>query len=185
MRAQQTKIEGVVVVKFQRMSDDRGSFERLYCFNELGQFLDGKSIVQVNISKNKKVGTVRGLHYQLPPFAEKKLVYCLQGKIWDVVVDLREGSKTFLKWYSIELGEANGMGIIIPEGCAHGFQVLETNTKVNYFHTSFYNKPSETGIIYNDSLLDIPWPKMIANISDKDLTLPSITERFKGYPYEL
>ena len=125
MHIQQTVIEGVMVVETTPFVDQRGAFLRLFCERELSAILGERRIVQINYSRTEAVGTIRGLHYQRPPHAEMKLVRCLRGRVWDVALDLRQGSPTFLHWHAEELTPDNAQMLVIPEGCAHGFQALE------------------------------------------------------------
>src|SRR5262249_48876555 len=134
-----TELPGVSIVDSTPFKDHRGAFARLFCERELASIIGERRIVQINHSRTATRGAVRGLHYQRPPDAEMKLVRCLKGRVWDVAVDLRRGSPTFLRWHAEELSAANGRMIAIPEGCAHGFQVLEPDSELLYLHTAFYN----------------------------------------------
>jgi len=125
MKIVATPISGVFEVETTPFVDHRGAFARLYCEHELAEVIGGRRIVQINHSRTEMAGVVRGLHYQHPPHAEMKLVRCLKGRVWDVAVDLRQGSQTFLKWHAVELSPARANMLVIPEGLAHGFQVLE------------------------------------------------------------
>jgi dTDP-4-dehydrorhamnose 3,5-epimerase len=172
MRFEATPIEGAFVIHLSPFVDERGMFARLYCASELQSIQHNKPIVQVNHSLNKEKGTVRGLHFQYAPDAEIKIIRCVRGKVYDVLVDLRSNSSTFLHWYSVELSpQANNM-VYIPEGCAHGFQTLEDDSELIYFHTAFYNRASEGGILYNDPKLSIRWPLPVRNVSEKDKSYP-------------
>ena len=142
----ETTINGVVAIENSSASDHRGSFSRLFCKQELAPILQEKQIVQINQSKTHLSGAIRGLHFQYPPYAEMKLVRCIKGKIWDVAVDLRADSPTFLQWHAEELTPSINRMIVIPEGCAHGFQVLDTNSELFYLHTEYYNPKYEGGI---------------------------------------
>lgn len=175
-----TKISGVFIIESSLFSDHRGLFGRVFCKNELSNVIGYKQIVQINYSQTKLVGAIRGLHFQYPPNAEMKFIRCLKGKVFDAAVDLRKNSPTFLKWYTEELSSKNNKMIVIPEGCAHGFQVLEENSELIYLHTEFYNKPSEGGIRYDDPSLAIPWPKIVSDISEKDKKHSLITDHFEG-----
>src|SRR5262249_11846320 len=138
MNVHLTDVEGVLVVEHAPVSDARGVFTRLFCADDLSNVLGDRRIVQVNRSQTKSVGAVRGLHYQRPPYAEMKFVTCLFGRVWDVAVDIRAGSPTFLRWHAEELIGGSSRMMVIPEGCAHGFQVLEANSELLYFHTASY-----------------------------------------------
>ena len=126
--------------------DDRGAFVRLFCAEELQPLLGDRQIVQINHSKTSHAGAVRGLHFQRPPHAEMKMVRCLRGRVWDVAVDLRSGSPTFLHWHAEELAQDVAKMVVIPEGFAHGFQALEPESELLYLHTAFYHPPSEGGV---------------------------------------
>ena len=157
------------------IEDTRGSFSRLFCQNQLKKILGSKTIVQMNHSLTKKVGSIRGLHYQLDPFSEIKLVRCIKGKVWDVAVDIRTSSKTFGKWYAEELSQENSTLLVIPRGFAHGFQVLEQNSELIYLHTEAYQPDFERGLNYNDSTLKIKWPLPVTDVSKKDQELPPLS----------
>lgn len=180
MKLSPTPISGVYVIQGEPVRDHRGMFQRLFCDQELADAVGPRHIVQINHSKTMQVGTVRGLHYQRPPFMEMKLVRCLRGRIWDVVVDLRANSPTFLRWHSEELSFENGRMIVIPEGCAHGFQVLEAESELLYLHTEHYKFEAEAGIRYDESLLGINWPVGVTDISQRDLNHPLLSPDFCG-----
>lgn len=168
----ETGFKDLYLVEIQPLHDDRGFFSRTYCKNEFNQINFSGEFVQINLSSNTKKGTLRGMHYQLPPHEERKLIRCNAGKVFDVVVDMRRGSNTYLKWYSCELSKENMKMILIPSGFAHGFITLEDNTELIYHHTEFYNPSSEGGLRYNDKLLNIDWPLEITSISEKDRNYP-------------
>ena len=163
-----------------KIADNRGDFSRIFCQEQLQTILDKRTIKQINFSKTKIKGSVRGLHYQKPPNCELKIVYCLKGVIFDVIVDVRKGSDTFLNWHSEELNSKNLNAIIIPEGFAHGFQTLSDNVEILYIHTASYVKSKEAALNYNDPKLDISWPLKVSEISNKDLTHPLIQSSFRG-----
>jgi dTDP-4-dehydrorhamnose 3,5-epimerase len=173
-------IPGALEIKLSPFIDERGAFSRLFCSNEFKQFGHSKSIVQVNHSLNKEKGTIRGMHFQRPPHAEIKIIRCLRGRVFDVVVDLRSQSPTFLKWHAVELSPEAYNLIYIPEGCAHGFQTLQENSELLYFHTAFYNKESEGGVRYDDQLLSIQWPLPAMNVSVKDKSYSLLDNTFNG-----
>jgi dTDP-4-dehydrorhamnose 3,5-epimerase len=175
-----TSIPGVSVVETTARADHRGAFTRLFCRDVLREIMGSRQIVQVNHSRTRAVGAVRGMHYQRQPHAEMKLVRCLKGKIWDVAVDLRANSLTLLQWHGEELSAENGRMLIIPEGCAHGFQVLEEDSELLYLHTAFYIPASEGGIQPNDPKLAIRWPLPIRDLSERDLKHPLLTGQFTG-----
>ena len=142
--------------------------------------LKGNCIRQANISETYTVGAIRGLHFQYPPSAEIKFIRCLSGKVWDIAVDLRHNSSTFLQWYGLELSAEDNQMFVIPEGCAHGFQVLEPNSELLYLHTAIYIKELEGGVCYNDPLLGISWPLAVTEISQRDLSHPALPQDFTG-----
>jgi dTDP-4-dehydrorhamnose 3,5-epimerase len=168
MKFTETSLVGAFVAFTDMKFDNRGSFERFFCKNEMSAIGFTKEIVQINHSINSLKGTVRGLHFQKEPFAETKIIKCIKGGIFDVIVDLRENSSTFLNWYGVELTDKNSKMLIIPEGFAHGFQTLEDNSELIYFHTNYYNKNSECALNILDPFLEIKLPIEISEISDKD-----------------
>ncbi len=180
MKITQTKIAGISVIETSCHVDNRGAFSRLYCHRELQHILGSRQIVQINQSRTDSVGAVRGLHYQHPPHAEMKLVRCLKGKVWDVAVDLRADSPTFLQWHAEELSPQNARMLVIPEGCAHGFQVLESDSELLYLHTDFYTPEAEDGLAYNDPQLAISWPLPVVDLSVRDKNLSVISPNYSG-----
>ncbi len=180
MNVRSTALQGVVVVETTPVVDRRGAFTRLFCDRELATIIEDRRIVQINHSLTSAVGAVRGLHYQRPPHAEMKLVRCLKGGVWDVAVDLRAGSPTFLQWHAEELTPGNGRILVIPEGCAHGFQVLEAQSELLYLHTASYTPAAEGGLSYDDPRLGIPWPLSVADLSDRDHRHSPIAPDFPG-----
>ena len=180
MKIWKTALPGVVTVQTTPISDHRGSFSRLYCEHEFTQIIDDRHIVQINHSRTVNIGAIRGLHYQRTPYMEMKLVRCLKGKAWDVSVDLRAGSPTFLQWHAEELTSDNACMLVIPEGCAHGFQVLEADSELLYLHTDFYHPECEKGVPCDDPRLGINWPLPIVDLSERDGQHPAITPDFTG-----
>jgi dTDP-4-dehydrorhamnose 3,5-epimerase len=180
MKINRTPIDKLVVVETESHSDQRGSFTRLFCEKELREFVGGRQVVQINQSRTRNVGAVRGLHYQHTPHAEMKMIRCLKGKVWDVVVDLRSGSPTFLNWHAEELSPMNTRMMVIPEGFAHGFQVLEADSELLYLHTAAYTSSAEGGIRPTDSRLSIAWPLAVQDLSDRDLNHPLLAPDFAG-----
>ena len=180
MNVRSTALQGVVVVETSPVVDQRGAFARLFCERELATIIGDRHIVQINHSRTSAVGAVRGLHYQRPPHAEMKLVRCLKGRVWDVAVDLRAGSPTFLQWHAEELTPGNARMLVIPEGCAHGFQVLEAESELLYLHTAFYTPASEGGLPHHDPRLGILWPLPVADLSERDRHHPPIDPDFSG-----
>ena len=180
MKFIETELKGAYTIEIEASVDDRGWFSRVFCMKEFRQIDHNENFVQINHSSNTNKGTVRGMHYQIPPEAEIKLIRCIRGKIFDVILDLRENSPTFLQWIGVELSAENMKMIYVPEGFAHGFQTLEDNSELIYHHTSFYNPSAERGIRYNDTLAGIKWPLDITNISEKDASYPLLDLNFKG-----
>ncbi|WAS05808.1 dTDP-4-dehydrorhamnose 3,5-epimerase [Gloeomargaritales cyanobacterium VI4D9] len=176
-----TPISGVLLVETHLYQDERGIFYRGFCDRELDDILSGKKIRQVNLSITHRAGAIRGLHFQYPPHAEMKMIRCLQGRVWDVVVDLRKGSPTFLRWYGVELSAENKLMIVVPEGFAHGFQVLEAGSELLYLTTAHYEPKSEGGIRYSDPKLNIPWLLKVTDVSDRDSSHPFLSKDFRGF----
>jgi dTDP-4-dehydrorhamnose 3,5-epimerase len=155
------------------MEDGRGFFGRSFCRGEFTERGLNPEIVQCNISFNRYAGTLRGMHYQLAPHAEEKLVRCTRGKLYDVIVDLRQESPTFKQWISLELSVDNRLMLYIPKGCAHGFQTLEDNTEVFYQMSEFYYPESGRGVRWNDPAFGVQWPEGVQMIlSDRDRNWP-------------
>lgn len=175
-----SRIAGLAVAETTARADHRGAFMRLFCQQELTQVLGARQIVQINHSRTSQVGAVRGLHFQYPPHAEMKLVRCLRGRVWDVAVDLRAGSPTFLQWHAEELSAGNARMMIIPEGCAHGFQVLETDSELLYLHTAFYTPDAEGGVRHDDPRAAIRWPGPITDLSERDRSHLLLSADFAG-----
>lgn len=175
-----TPLAGCWTATSQAYEDIRGEFFRAFCTRELEHILEGKSIEQINVSLTRQRGTLRGLHYQLPPFCETKIIRCLRGSVFDVAVDLRAGSPTFLQYHSEVLSAAARNMIIIPDGFAHGFQALEEDCQLLYLHTAIYQPASEGGVAYNDPKIGIAWPLPVQALSDRDRSLPMIPKHFEG-----
>ncbi|MDX8396328.1 MAG: dTDP-4-dehydrorhamnose 3,5-epimerase family protein [Mariprofundaceae bacterium] len=175
-----TPIAGLMVAEIVRIADHRGAFARLFCEQDLAAVLEGRHIVQINHSRTTQVGAVRGMHYQHAPQAEMKLVRCLKGRVWDVAVDLRQESATFLQWHAVELSAKNELMMIIPEGCAHGFQVLESDSELLYLHTASYTSELEGGVSHDDPKLSINWPLKVTDLSERDKAHPLINDEFYG-----
>ncbi len=180
MKINVTKFEGLFVVETSPLIDSRGAFSRLYCEKELAEIIGQRRILQINHSRTASVGAVRGLHFQHSPCAEIKLVRCLKGRVWDVAVDLRKNSPTFLGWHAEELTPDNARMMLIPEGFAHGFQVIEPESEMLYLHTAFYTPGAEGGLRYDDSRLDIDWPLVVTDISERDKNHSLIDSNFQG-----
>lgn len=180
MKISETEIEGLFDVTLEQISDSRGFFVRSYCLKELSTYKKDITIVQINHSMTVEKGLIRGMHYQLPPFCETKFIRCIRGAVFDVAVDLRRNSPTYLKWHCIILKPGNMKMLIIPEGFAHGFQTLEENCEMLYFHTQYYNRDYEAGVNYNDPKIKIEWILPVASISEKDRNYPFIDSSFKA-----
>ena len=160
--------------------DSRGSFMRCFCSDVMKKILKDRNVLQINQSCTTAVGAIRGLHFQYPPYAEMKMIRCIKGRVWDVAIDLRKGSKTFLKWYAQELSADNNKMMVIPEGCAHGFQVMEPESELIYLHTAFYEKSYEGGVRFDDPQISINWPLEVTEISQKDEQFELLPNEFKG-----
>lgn len=173
-------IEGLFTIRLKKLEDERGLFARTFCKNEFRQIGFDDEFVQFNHSFSKHKGTVRGIHFQNTPYSETKLIRCIQGAVYDVAVDLREGSPTFLHHFGIELSAENMISILIPEGFAHGFQTLEDNSALIYHHTQYYTPDADAGLRFNDPALDIHWKLPTVMISEKDKSYKLIDNNFKG-----
>ena len=180
LNIQNTNFDDLYVIEPTVNQDDRGSFFRVFCENELQDILNDRMIKQINHSITSKKGTFRGLHFQYKPNCEVKIVKCIKGKVLDIVVDIRRESKTFLQTYFIELSEKNRKMIYIPEGFAHGFQTLEDNSELLYLHTNIYSPNSEGALNIKDPSLNIQLPLDIIEISKRDEEHDFISSNFKG-----
>jgi dTDP-4-dehydrorhamnose 3,5-epimerase len=175
-----TKIDGLVVIEATPFIDHRGSFTRFFCADELVSVIGDRKIVQINHSRTHEKGAIRGMHFQYPPKAETKMVRCIRGGIWDVAIDLRTDSPTFLKWYAEELTPENAKMMIVPEGFAHGIQALKEDSELLYAVSEFYSPAAEGGIRYNDPKVNIQWPLQATDLSKKDQEHPLVDKNFKG-----
>lgn len=164
----ETCLPGAYVVEIEKIEDGRGFFARTWDKNEFSKIGLNLEFVQSSISVNTKKGTLRGMHYQIEPYEESKIVTCTKGKIFDVIIDLRKNSKTFKKWISVELSSSNHKILYIPKGFAHGFQTLEDYTEVHYDITQVYRPEYARGLRWNDPTFNIKWPLYISIISKKD-----------------
>lgn len=180
MKILETPLAGLMVVESMPGHDARGAFSRLFCTRELHDILEGRQIVQINHSRTTHAGAVRGMHFQYPPHAEMKLVRALAGRVWDVAVDLRAGSPTFLAWYAEELTPQSGRMMVIPEGFAHGFQALDPDSELLYMHTAFYEPSAEGGVLYDDPRVAISWPLVPQDLSARDRNHPLLGDDFAG-----
>ena len=168
MRFEACPIEGAYLIDLERRGDDRGFFARVFCTDEFRELGLCPQFVQVNNSLSKDQYTLRGMHYQLAPKEECKLVRCISGKLWDVILDLRENSPTYGQHFAAELDAKDRRMLLCPEGCAHGFLTLEPDTEVIYFVTAHYAPELERGVRWDDPAFTIPWPAEPKVISDKD-----------------
>ncbi|OSZ77596.1 dTDP-4-dehydrorhamnose 3,5-epimerase [Chitinophagaceae bacterium IBVUCB2] len=175
-----TPLSGSYTIDLKPFTDDRGWFGRYYCKEEFKQIGHTKEWVQMNHSASNKKGTIRGLHFQISPYKEIKMVRCIAGEIFDVIVDLRKDSPTFLQWFGVELSAQNKKMIYIPEGFAHGFQCLTDHCELLYHHSEMYQPKAEAGIRFDDSMVHIKWPLPVTIISERDAAHPLINEDFKG-----
>jgi len=175
-----TPLTGSYTVDLSPFRDDRGWFARVYCKNEFAQIGHDREWVQLNHSVTNAKGVLRGMHYQLPPYKEIKLVRCIAGAVFDVIIDLRHGSPTFLQWYGVELSAENKKMLYIPEGFAHGFQALTEGCELLYHHTAFYTPAAEAGVRYDDPKINIQWPLPVSGLSDRDARHPWLDNHFNG-----
>jgi dTDP-4-dehydrorhamnose 3,5-epimerase len=172
MKFIETEIDGVFIIEAEPFIDDRGAFRRHFCESEFKKNNIVEDITQCNVSENKYAYTLRGFHYQLDPHSEGKTLSCLNGSIYDVVVDLRRNSTTYMKWISIELSKANRKSVHIAPGCANAFMTLEDNSLIHYYCSQSYAPDFERGIRFNDPSFNFKWPSEPEVISEKDLNHP-------------
>jgi dTDP-4-dehydrorhamnose 3,5-epimerase len=168
----ETEIPDIVVVETRPSIDERGSFARTYCLDEFAQYGIDFVPVQISLSSNLHAGTLRGLHFQAPPQEEAKLVSCTRGSVFDVAVDLRDGSQTYRRWVAAQLTAENRRSLYIPAGCAHGFQTLEDETEVLYLISKRYDSSLQRGVRWDDPALEIAWPAEPTLISERDRSFP-------------
>jgi dTDP-4-dehydrorhamnose 3,5-epimerase len=173
-------LAGLKLIERQRLGDSRGFLTRVFCAEELTAAGWVKPIAQINHTYTAKRGTVRGMHFQLPPHAEMKLVSCIRGEVFDVAVDLRANSPTFLQWHAEHLSAENGRALLIPEGFAHGFQTLTEECEMFYLHSERHQPHCESGLNPNDPRIAITWPIVIEEISARDSSHPVLTTEFTG-----
>jgi len=176
----ETVLKGSFVIGLEPYVDERGWFARTYCKNEFSKIGHQKEWVQLNHSFTSQTGTIRGMHYQLPPFSEIKLVRCIAGAVYDVIIDIRKDSATFLQYVGVELSAANKKMIYIPEGFAHGFQALTDDCELIYHHSQFYTAGIEGGLRYDEPKINIKWPLQVTSISQRDNIHSLIDSNFKG-----
>ena len=171
---------GLKRIERQRLGDSRGFLSRLFCAEELAAAGWHKPIAQINHTFTAKLGTVRGMHYQNPPYAEMKLVICIQGEVWDVAVDLRAGSPTFLQWHAEVLSAENHRALLVPEGFAHGFQTLSEDVMLMYCHGVAHRPDAEAALNAHDRRVAIQWPNPITELSSRDASHPLLGMQFEG-----
>ncbi|NCB25625.1 MAG: dTDP-4-dehydrorhamnose 3,5-epimerase [Bacteroidia bacterium] len=175
-----TPLAGSYVVDLEPYQDDRGWFARTFCKEEFRAIRPSIEWVQLNHSFTRLRGTIRGMHFQKPPYSEIKLIRCVAGAVWDVIIDLRRESPTFLNWFGIELSASNRKMIYVPELFAHGFQTQTENCELIYHHSQAYRPEAEGGLRYDDPQLNIHWPLPPATLSQRDLQHITLTETFEG-----
>lgn len=180
MKLLSTPLPGLQIVDTEPASDGRGRFERLFCEQEFAPLRAGLRFVQVNLSTTAQRGTVRGMHYQRAPAAEAKLIRCMRGHVFDVAVDLRAGSPTFLHWHAVELRADIPHEVFIPEGFAHGFQALSDDVQLLYFHTAPWTPACEGGVRHDDPCIAIDWPLTPIQVSERDRTHPLLDANYAG-----
>lgn len=175
-----TPLAGLILVQRKVIEDHRGSLSRFYCADEFREMGVEKRVVQINHTLTRAKGAVRGLHFQHPPYAETKVVSCVQGAVFDVAVDLRQDSPTFLHWHGVILSALNRQSLLIPEGFAHGFQTLSDNCELIYLHTVEYHLKAEGALNVADPRLGIAWPLVTTDISERDRNHKLLDQDFKG-----
>ncbi len=180
MKFERTPIEGLWQIETAPRADERGSLTRVFCAEAFERVAPGLRFVQVNHSITHKRGTIRGLHFQRAPAAEWKLIRCLRGRVFDIAVDLRERSATFGRWHAVELSQDNQREILIPPGCAHGFQALADRCELLYQHSEAYAPDREDGVRHDDPRLAIAWPEPETAMSPRDRAFPAIEAGFEA-----
>jgi dTDP-4-dehydrorhamnose 3,5-epimerase len=180
MKFHKTPLEGARLIELEKRGDDRGFFARYYCEGEFAANGLETHYVQINNSLSSKKGTLRGLHYQLPPADEVKLVRCVRGTLWDAIVDLRPDSQTFKKWFGAELSADNRLMMYVPRGFAHAILTLTDDTEAIYLVSAFYGPDHERGVRWNDPAIGIEWPIQPVEISAKDAKWPDLDPTFHG-----
>lgn len=175
MEFHETPVAGVYLVRQQRCTDERGYFARVWCAQQFRDQGLEPNVCQCNVGFSRKSGTLRGIHFQQPPHAEVKLVRCTAGAIYDVALDLRPESPTFLEWYGVELNPIEGQMLYIPEGCAHGYQTLADDTEILYQTSKAYVSDAASGVRYDDPAFEIQWPLCPTMISEADRNWPAFS----------
>jgi dTDP-4-dehydrorhamnose 3,5-epimerase len=182
MHFKETPLKDSFIIELEPHVDNRGFFERLFCRKELLSIGFTKDIAQINHSFSRRRGTLRGMHFQLPPHIETRIIKCIRGSVFDVAIDIRKNSPTFLQSFGLEMTEENNLMFLIPEGFAHGFQTLKSNTELLYFHTGYYNPGSEAAVNYTDPLLDLKFPLKVTEISVRDKNHPYLYDPYTELP---
>ena len=182
MKLHPTPIAGLFEIEQPAVGDARGRFTRLFCEQAFAPIRPHLHFTQINWSHTQGRGSLRGLHYQRPPHAEMKLVSCLRGEVWDVAVDLRAGSPTFLQWHAERLSPSNACALLIPPGFAHGFQALSDDAELLYLHSAAYAPGAEAGLNPLDPRLALPWPLPVGEMSERDRSHALLTASFEGVP---
>ena len=167
-----TQLPGVFLIDIEPAGDSRGFFARSWCHKEFADAGLSTAIKQINIANSKQAGTLRGMHYQVSPYGEDKVIRCVRGAAFDVAVDVRPESETYLQWIGVELTADNRKALYIPKGFAHGYQTLEGDTELHYLVSEFYTPDAESGLRYDDPAIGIEWPVPVQVISDKDSQWP-------------
>jgi len=180
MKFQKTPLDGLHLIETASVGDRRGRFSRLFCERDFAPIEQSLHFTQVNLSETTHNGTIRGMHYQTSAAAESKLIRCLRGQVFDVAVDLRRNSPTFLQWHAIELSDDNNREVFIPKGFAHGFQTLTDDVQLLYLHTTAWTPEHEAGLRYDDPRLAIRWPQPVTLVSDRDMGYPLLDDGFAG-----
>jgi dTDP-4-dehydrorhamnose 3,5-epimerase len=176
VRFHRAELEGAYIIELDKLGDDRGFFARTWCQREFEEHGLVARISQANVSFNAKAGTLRGMHYQVAPYEETKLIRCTRGGVYDVIIDLRRGSPTYTRWMGVELTAQNYKMLYVPGQFAHGFVTLEDDTEVIYFMSEFYTRGAEQGLRWNDPRFGIIWPRAAELISEKDANWPDFSE---------
>ena len=175
-----TPLEGAYLIELEKRGDERGFFARFFCEKEFESAGLEKNFIQINNSESAKKGTLRGLHYQLPPASEVKVIRAIKGSLYDVIVDIRAGSSTFGRWFGAELNDHNRLMMYVPRGFAHGFITLTDDVEAFYLVSAFYSPENERGLRFNDPNINIKWPLEPTEVSDKDRNWPLFNIDFHG-----
>ena len=180
LKISELPIAGLKLIERQVQEDKRGFLSRLFAIDEIASIGWSDPIAQVNHSLTRHQGTIRGMHYQVPPFSDAKIVSCIRGEVWDVAIDLRVGSPTFLQAHGQLLSETNRYAMLVPKGFAHGFQAMVANCELIYFHSGEYTPTADKGLRYDDPMLKISWPCPVTLVSERDQSHPLLTSSFRG-----